>query len=116
MELVGVYISTLRGARGVSQIELADRVGLSEKTIRNIEAARHALKLDDLDSILEVIGGTWSHIMQLAQPRADEGLARQLAEIAYAGDGFTEEERAYLEGLTPAQKRALLAVARQMKQ
>lgn len=68
------------------------------------------------DAILKKIGGSWAHITQLAHHTATEATAQLLAQLAFEESGFTDEERVFLEGLTPAQKQALLAVARQMQQ
>lgn len=114
MEMVGAYISALRNARGLTQPELAEKIGIHVRTVRNIESGRHEPKPTDLDTALNLLQGSWIHVSQLLRPGATRELAERLAKEATEGEGFTDEQRAFLEGLTPAQKDALLRVARQM--
>ena len=115
MELVGAYVGVLRNARGLTQPELAEQVGVSEKTIRNIERGRHEPKTIVLDTILDLLHGSWAHVGQLLRPGASRDLAERLAKEVTEGKGFTDDQRAFLEGLTPDQKDAILRVARQMR-
>lgn len=116
MDLVGVYISTLRSANGLSQPDLAAKIGVHERTVRNTESGKHEPKPTDLAIILDLLHGSWIHVAQLMRPGATRELAEKLAKDVIDGRGFTEEQRAFLEGLTPEQKAALLSVARQMGQ
>lgn len=116
MELVGVYLSALRSANGLSQPQLAEKIGVHERTVRNLETGRHEPKPTDLAEILDLLHGSWIHVSQLLRPGATKALAEKLAKDASEGKGFTEEQRAFLEGLTPEQKAALLSVAHQMQQ
>jgi transcriptional regulator with XRE-family HTH domain len=116
MDLVGTYISTLRSATGLSQPDLAAKIGVHERTIRNMERGTHEPKPTDLALVLEILHGSWIHISQLLSPSATKALAEQLAKDVIDGRGFTEEQRIFLETLTPEQKAALLSVARQMRQ
>lgn len=115
MEAVGVYVRTLRDLRGMNQEALARAIGVHVRTIRNMESAKHASKPADLDAALKHLKGSWAHIARLMPPDAKLDLARELAQEAFSETGFTEEERSYLEGLTPEQKDALITVARQMQ-
>lgn len=115
MEMVGAYVSLLRGASGLTQPELAAKIGVSEKTIRNLESGRHEPKPTDLALVLNLLRGSWVHVAQLLQPSATKTLVERLAMEAIDGQGFTDEQRAFLENLTPDQKAAILAVARQMQ-
>lgn len=116
MRLVGAYVGALRTANGLTQPELAEKVGISEKTVRNIESGRHEPKTTVLDTILDLLHGSWAHVAQLLRPGANRDLAERLAKEAIGGESFTDEQRVFLEGLTPDQKDAILRVARQMQQ
>lgn len=116
MEAIGVYVRTLRDRRGFTQEGLAGLVGISEKTMRNLESGRHDPKIETLAQIVVQIRGSLAHIARLMDPAAPISLALELAGEALSDGGFTDEQRAYLESLTPEQKRVLLSVAREMKQ
>lgn len=115
MDLVGTYISALRTLTGLSQPELAAKVGVSERTLRNLETGKHQPKPSDLAQILEQLHGSWAHVAQLLRPGATQSMAERLAKDVHDGVGFTEEQLIFLESLTPEQKAALLTVARQMQ-
>ncbi len=115
MKAVGIYVGILRSDLGLSQDELAQKVHISEKTLRNLESGKHEPKVTKLEEIITLVRGSWLHVNQLIRSGTPE-LARQLANDVIAGKGFTEEQRTLLEGLTPEQKAALLSVARQMQQ
>ncbi len=51
MDYVGVYVAALRDSKGLTQPDFALKVGVSERTVRNIEAGRHAPRTTDLDNI-----------------------------------------------------------------
>lgn len=51
---IGKQLKELRLSRGLRQIEVADRVGLSRSAISNIEAGKRALTLDTLKRFCEV--------------------------------------------------------------
>lgn len=116
MEMVGVYVGVLRRARSLTQPELAEKIGVHERTIRNLEGGKHEAKPTDLAQVLTLLSGSWVHIAQLMQPTATRALAERLAKDVTEGKGFTEDQRVFLENLTQDQKEALLAVARQMQQ
>lgn len=115
MKAVGVYVGVLRTEQGITQEAMAQRAGISEKTLRNLESGRHEPKLTKLADIVELLRGSTTHVAELMRPSATVERARILAREALSGAGFTDEQRAFLEGLTPEQKAALLSVARQMQ-
>lgn len=53
MEAIGVYVRTLRDQRGFTQEGLAALVGISEKTMRNLESGRHDPKIETLAQIVD---------------------------------------------------------------
>lgn len=51
---IGKQLKELRLSRGLRQIEVAEKVGLSRSAISNIEAGKRALTLDTLKRFCEV--------------------------------------------------------------
>ncbi len=51
---IGKQLKDLRLSRGLRQIEVAEKVGLSRSAISNIEAGKRALTLDTLKKFCEV--------------------------------------------------------------
>jgi DNA-binding XRE family transcriptional regulator len=115
MKAIGVYVRILRDDCQLTQAELADQVSLSEKSVRNIENGTHEPKITKLVEIVALLRGSTAHIARLMPPSASIELARTLASEVIGKTGFTDEQREYLENLTPAQKRALLSVAQEMQ-
>lgn len=78
MKLVGLYVGILRVDLGLSQEELAQKVHISEKTLRNLESGKHEPKVTKLEEIVNLVHGSWVHVKQLLGSGEPE-LARQLA-------------------------------------
>lgn len=116
MEAIGVYVRALRTESGLTQEALAREVSLSEKSIRNLENGTHEPKVTKLGEIIKLLRGSAVHVAQLMDPAASINQALELADEIIKQTGFTDDQRRYLEGLTPSQKQALLTVAREMQQ
>ncbi len=56
---VGARILALRQARGMTQGELADAVGISRPALANIEAFRQRIMLHQLEAFGEALGVPW---------------------------------------------------------
>lgn len=52
----GAKVEALRNALGISQDELAKRVGLKRTSITNIEAGRQRVLLDDVEKFAQAFG------------------------------------------------------------
>jgi transcriptional regulator with XRE-family HTH domain len=117
MKRVGIYIAELRTHKDLTQLELAEQVDLSLRTVRNIEAGRHDPKTMALfRAVKDILGGSWDHIAELLKPDATVERARDLARRAIDGDVISDDERSFLESLTPEQRKSLLDAARRLKQ
>ncbi|NNJ12116.1 helix-turn-helix domain-containing protein [Chloroflexales bacterium ZM16-3] len=57
MHAVGIYLRSLRDAAKLTQVEAAERVGLTAKTVERWEAGRHEPKLTELAEYVLSIGG-----------------------------------------------------------
>ena len=56
-KLVGKRIKLLRCDRGMQQVELAEKIGVSQSLLSNIESGRCSVTLDNLIKIHEALGG-----------------------------------------------------------
>jgi transcriptional regulator with XRE-family HTH domain len=115
MDAVGTYIATLREKRGYTQPAFAKMLGISERGLRDWEKGRSAPGVDDLQALLDKLKGSWMHIALLTRTNATIQEAEMYAERQLQGIGLTDEQRAFIENLDPAQLAALVAVAEQMK-
>jgi len=117
MVAVGIYIKYLREDQGISQEDAGKAIGMSDRIISAWEKNQHQPRVEQLYELVQYLGGVWDDITVLMRKDAKTEDALSLAKKRRSGDiGFTPEQRAYLESLTPAQKAALLAVAEQMRQ
>ena len=55
---IGERIRQLRTERGISQVELAEKAGLSQPHIVRIEQGRYSVGLDTLQAIAKALGCT----------------------------------------------------------
>jgi len=115
MNAVGAYIATLREGRGFTQQVFAEMLGISERGLRDWEKGRTAPDVDALSELLKRLKGSWMHIAILAGADATIEQGQALAHRQVQGIGLTDEQRAFIESLDPAQLAALVAVAEQMK-
>lgn len=60
----GAKIESIRIATGVSQEELAKRVGLKRTSITNIEAGRQRILLDDVEKFAAAFATTPKHLLR----------------------------------------------------
>lgn len=97
MQAIGVYVRELRTQSGLTQEELACKVGLSEKSIRNLEKGAHEPKLTKLAEIVMLVRGSAAHLARLMDPSASPELATQL--VASMTDAELDEAIAILERL-----------------
>ena len=116
MAAVGTYINFLREDQGLTLLEVGNAIDMSDRIVSAWEKGRHQPKVEQLFNLVNHLGGVWDDVTILMRKGAKKEEALELAKRRRAGDkGFTPEEKAYLESLSPEQKAALLAVARQMK-
>jgi transcriptional regulator with XRE-family HTH domain len=63
-EILSARIRELRSARGFSQEELAERVGLTSQAMSNIERKRSLPSLDTLEALARELGATPSSLLE----------------------------------------------------
>ena len=57
-ERIGARIAELRKAKGLTQMQLAEKTGFSQSNIGRIETGRYSVGLDVLAKIAEALGAT----------------------------------------------------------
>jgi len=65
MEAVARYLSTLREARRLSQKQVGDAVGVSDRQVSNWEKGENQPKLGYIPSLLAVLRGDYEDLKQL---------------------------------------------------
>jgi DNA-binding XRE family transcriptional regulator len=61
---IGAKMMMLRNALGLTQDEVAKRIGLTRTSIVNIEAARQRILLHDIERIASALGTTPKHLLR----------------------------------------------------
>lgn len=116
MDAVGVYIAVLRKGRGYTQPELADKLEVSERALRDWEAGRHDPKISELAKLLDLISGSWFHVAHLMREGATVPEGRNLAQAQLQGAELTDEQRSLILNLDPDSRALVFEVAARMKQ
>jgi len=101
LEHVAGNVRRLRQAGGLSQEQLAQRSGLSRRTIINLEAGEANISLAGLDRVADALGSSFSELI-----RAPGTEARSIAALAWRGE--KAESQALLLGAAPAHQEAQL--------
>lgn len=91
---VAANLRRARNAAGISQTELAERAGISRRTIINIEAGDANISLSSLDTIALALGHSFTDLVRPPAVRETD-----LAVLAWRGAG---ESRATLVSSVPA--------------
>jgi transcriptional regulator with XRE-family HTH domain len=73
----GLKIQTLRRQRGLSQEQLAEKIGRSTDTISNIERGSSSTRIESAAAIAKVLGVTLSELFDFAPDSADKNRARR---------------------------------------
>lgn len=61
---VGLRVRAMREALGISQSDLAQRVGITRTSLTNIEAGRQRLLLHSVETFARALGTTVKHLMK----------------------------------------------------
>lgn len=92
---VGTNLRRLRQSSGLSQAELAERAGLSRRTVVGLESGQANVSLSALDRIADAVGTTFSQLMIRPDSRPDA-----VDEVAWRGQ--TSDSVARLVGTVAA--------------
>lgn len=115
MATVGAYLQELRNAQNLTLKAVADGLGVSDRIVSAWEKGEHAPKIDVMPGLLKKLRGAWEDVSRLMAEELSEAEARDIAKRRLAWGGLTDEQKAFLEQLTPDQRDALLTFARQMQ-
>ena len=115
MTAVGVYLQELREAQRLTLKAVAESLGVSDRIVSAWEKGEHTPKIDVMPKLLARLRGAWEDVSVLMGEGASEEAARDLAQRRLGGGHLTDEQRAFIEGLSPDQLAAILAVAKQMR-
>lgn len=81
-KLIGERICTLRKARGLTQSELAEKVGLDSRHISRLETGKYYPSLDSLEVIANVLGAELREFFEFPSTESETHLREALADIA----------------------------------
>lgn len=110
MQLVGVYISTLRNHLGLTQIDVAQDADVSERTVRTIEKGAHKSSYDTVLHIVERLGGDTTDLTALRG--RDAAHARAVADMRHETNVRLAEDRVrVLQQMSPQALEAILRAA-----
>lgn len=94
---IGKNLRELREKKGLSQVQLANKLKVSNVTIANYESERRALTFDKLQEILSVLGVSIEEFFLTKQPETKKEIP--IISKVSAGNGYIAEE-AILDYLT----------------
>lgn len=83
-KLIGDRIGTLRKSRGLTQSELAERVGLDSRHVSRLETGKHYPSLDSLEAIASVLDVELREFFEFPSQETEVQLRASLVEIAQA--------------------------------
>jgi len=75
---LGERLRRLRKREGYTQAELADRVGLAEKSLSRIEAGKLRPRLETLYRLREALGAGWGELFAFADVDVETALRLRL--------------------------------------
>jgi transcriptional regulator with XRE-family HTH domain len=91
---IGAAIRKRRDALGLSQAQLADRIGLVRTSITMIESGSQALQVHQLVDIARVLKIDPADLLADARPKEEVGPSRQLYQTSVAEGLLAELDRA----------------------
>lgn len=113
--ILGAYLHELRDLRGLTQEDVGDAIGVSNRMVGKWESGENEPKISNTLAVFRVLRGSLDDLLALESVTSPEE-AKTIARQRYAsGELLTDEDRALLSRLTPEQKTALLALVRQMR-
>lgn len=116
-QAAGAYLQELRNAGGLSREAVARQLRTSDSQVERIELGQTNTRGSVWFEFARIVGANLYHLAALlTDERAtrDDGVA--LAHEALQSSMLTDEERRYLESLSPEARRAVLELARRMRQ
>lgn len=112
---VGVYLGEVRRGRNLTQQEVAAKLDVSVRTIRNIETGAHPPQSNTLLDLVEFLQASPHHVARLKRATATTELAMYLARLLLANRSPSDEDIQRLESMSSDQLRALIGFAGQFE-
>lgn len=94
MNEIGSKLKTLRKGRGLTQFELAEKVGLSRCTISNYECGRRSPHISEIRVLSDFFGVSFDFFGVETQDESFELLSR--AKAIFTSDEISKEEKTRL--------------------
>ena len=94
MESIGNKLKTLRRGRGLTQVELADRMNWNRATISNYECGRRVPHLDELTALCQFFGVSMDYWGVKTEDEGFELLSR--AKSIFTNEAISKEEKTRL--------------------
>ena len=94
MSTIGTKLKTLRKGRGLTQLELAERLNWSRATISNYECGRRVPHLNELSVLCNFFGVSMDYWGVETTDESFELLSR--AKAVFTNQSFSKEEKAKL--------------------
>lgn len=82
-KLIGERISMLRRSRGLTQSELAERVGLDSRHVSRLETGKHYPSLDSLETMARVLDVELREFFEFPSRETGAQMRASLIEIAH---------------------------------
>lgn len=96
LQEIGSRIRALRKKNGITQLELADKVGCSETHLSNIETGSAKMGVDIAIRIAEYFGVTTDWILRAINPELTDKIGANMAELL---SDCSPSEREYYEDM-----------------
>ena len=78
LKILGNRIRTLRNAQGLSQVQLADRAGMSPRYLSEVESGKRNVSFTWLDALAKQLSIPLTELLDLEEPRGKATVLRQL--------------------------------------
>jgi transcriptional regulator with XRE-family HTH domain len=109
MEAAGAYLRVLRDARGLTQGDIADQLGVSLKTVQRIEGGEGRTLATTLAAFIDIVRGSPQQVQQLiVAPNGTAEDGERVAQEWLERSGLGARIDALFEGLTDEEADAVV--------
>ena len=81
LKILGNRIRTLRNAQGLSQVQLADRAGMSPRYLSEVEAGKRHVSFTWLNALAKQLSIPLAELLDFEEPQSKAAVLRQLHAI-----------------------------------
>lgn len=116
MEAVGAYIRVMAKQRNMTIVAVSRQANVAPNYIWRLEHGdTETPSFEVVAALVAAVQGSMEDVRRLLTERAGVARADALAISRVLGGGLSEEQRAYLESLSPEQLEAIVELARKMQ-